>query len=73
MNKIPNKQVICEVLMEQAKEDKDIVALCSCLLYTSLNLSSRIISSPIPSRTAFRSIFGKRARFSILPPNSSVR
>lgn len=29
MNKIPNKQVICEVLMEQAKEDKDIVALCS--------------------------------------------
>lgn len=29
MNKIPNRQVICEVLMEQAKEDKDIVVLCS--------------------------------------------
>ena len=25
MNKIPNRQAICEVLMEQAKEDKDIV------------------------------------------------
>lgn len=29
MNKIPNRQVICEVLMERAKEDKDIVVLCS--------------------------------------------
>lgn len=29
MNKIPNRQVICEVLMEQAKTDKDIVVLCS--------------------------------------------
>lgn len=29
MNKIPNRQAICEVLMEQAKEDKDIVVLCS--------------------------------------------
>lgn len=29
MNKIPNRQVICEVLMEKAKEDKDIVVLCS--------------------------------------------
>ncbi|MFV0362682.1 MAG: transketolase family protein [Suipraeoptans sp.] len=29
MNKVPNKQVICEVLMEAAKTDKDIVALCS--------------------------------------------
>jgi len=29
MNKIPNRQVICEVLMEHAKEDKDIVVLCS--------------------------------------------
>ena len=29
MNKIANKQVICEVLMEAAKTDKDIVALCS--------------------------------------------
>lgn len=29
MNKIPNRQVICEVLMEQAKADKDIVVLCS--------------------------------------------
>lgn len=29
MNKIPNRQVICEVLMEQAKSDKDIVVLCS--------------------------------------------
>ena len=29
MNKIPNRQVICDVLMEQAKTDKDIVVLCS--------------------------------------------
>ncbi|MDO4648005.1 MAG: transketolase C-terminal domain-containing protein [Eubacteriales bacterium] len=29
MNKIPNRQAICEVLMEHAKEDKDVVVLCS--------------------------------------------
>ena len=29
MGKTANKQIICEVLMEAAKEDKDIVALCS--------------------------------------------
>jgi transketolase len=29
MNKIPNRQVICEVLMEHAKEDRDVVVLCS--------------------------------------------
>lgn len=29
MNKIPNRQVICETLMEKVKEDKSIVALCS--------------------------------------------
>lgn len=29
MNKIPNRQAICEVLMEEAKKDKDIVVLCS--------------------------------------------
>ncbi len=29
MTKIANKQVICDVLMEKAKTDKDIVALCS--------------------------------------------
>ena len=29
MGKTANKQMICEVLMEAAKEDKDIVALCS--------------------------------------------
>lgn len=29
MNKITNRQVICEVLMEHAKEDRDIVVLCS--------------------------------------------
>ena len=29
MNKIPNRKVICEVLMEKAKDDKDIVVLCS--------------------------------------------
>ena len=29
MSKIANKQMICEVLMEAAKTDKDIVALCS--------------------------------------------
>lgn len=29
MNKIPNRQAICEVLMERAKEDKDIIVLCS--------------------------------------------
>ena len=29
MNKISNRQVICEVLSEHAREDKDIVVLCS--------------------------------------------
>ncbi len=29
MNKIPNRQIICDVLIERAKEDKDIVVLCS--------------------------------------------
>ena len=29
MNKIPNRQAICNVFMEKAKEDKDIVVLCS--------------------------------------------
>ncbi len=29
MNKIANRQVICDVLVEAAKEDKEIVALCS--------------------------------------------
>lgn len=29
MNKIPNRQAICEVLMDKAKTDKDIFVLCS--------------------------------------------
>lgn len=29
MNKIPNRQVICDVLMERAAADRDIVVLCS--------------------------------------------
>ena len=29
MNKIPNRQAICNVLLEKAKEDKDIIVLCS--------------------------------------------
>ncbi len=29
MNKIPNRQAICSVLMEKAKEDKTIMVLCS--------------------------------------------
>lgn len=29
MNKIANRQAICDVLMEESKEDKDIVVLCS--------------------------------------------
>ncbi len=29
MNKIPNRQAICEVLMEKAATDKDIIVLCS--------------------------------------------
>lgn len=29
MNKIPNRQAICEVLMERAREDRSIVVLCS--------------------------------------------
>lgn len=29
MNKIPNRAAICQVLMEKAKENKDIVVLCS--------------------------------------------
>ena len=29
MNKIPNRQAICDVLLERAKTDRDIVVLCS--------------------------------------------
>ena len=29
MNKIANKQVICDVLMEHAQKDKDVIVLCS--------------------------------------------
>lgn len=29
MNKIPNRQAICDVLIEKANDDKDIVVLCS--------------------------------------------
>ena len=29
MNKIPNRQAICETLMEEVKNDRNIVALCS--------------------------------------------
>lgn len=29
MNKIPNRAAICQVLMDRAKEDRDIVVLCS--------------------------------------------
>lgn len=29
MNKIPNRKAICDVLLEKAKSDKDIVVLCS--------------------------------------------
>lgn len=29
MNKVPNRAVICDVLMEHAKTDKDITVLCS--------------------------------------------
>ncbi|HNX64888.1 MAG TPA: transketolase family protein, partial [Oscillospiraceae bacterium] len=29
MNKIANRQVICDVLIEKGKSDKDIVVLCS--------------------------------------------
>ena len=29
MNKIPNRQAICDVLIEKANTDKDIVVLCS--------------------------------------------
>lgn len=29
MNKIPNRQAICETLMERAKTDRDLVVLCS--------------------------------------------
>ena len=29
MNKLPNRQAICEVLLEKAKTDRDIVVLCS--------------------------------------------
>ena len=29
MNKVANKQVICDVLMEHAASDKDIIVLCS--------------------------------------------
>ena len=44
MNKIPNRQAICEVLMEKAQTDRDIVVLCS---------DSRGSASLAPFATAF--------------------
>ncbi len=44
MNKIPNRQAICDVLLEQAKTDKDIVVLCS---------DSRGSASMVPFFNAF--------------------
>lgn len=44
MNKIPNRQAICNVLIEKAKEDKDIVVLCS---------DSRGSASLVPFAEAF--------------------
>lgn len=29
MNRIPNRKAICDILLKQAKEDKDIIVLCS--------------------------------------------
>ena len=29
MNQIPNRQAVCEVLIDKAKDDKDIIVLCS--------------------------------------------
>lgn len=48
MNKIPNRQAICEVLMEQASTDKDMVVLCS---------DSRGSASLTPFADAFREQF----------------
>ena len=42
MNQIPNRQAVCEVLIDKAKDDKDIIVLCSCLLYTSTDRIGRI-------------------------------
>ncbi len=44
MNKIPNRQTICDVLLDKAKEDKEIVVLCS---------DSRGSASLAPFATAF--------------------
>ena len=44
MNKIPNRQAICEVLMEKAADDKNIVVLCS---------DSRGSASLVPFASAF--------------------
>lgn len=46
MNKIPNRQAICNVLMEKAGEDKDIMVLCS---------DSRGSASLAPLQKPFRS------------------
>ena len=50
MNKIANRQVICEVLMEHAKEDRDVVVLCS---------DSRGSASLAPFASAFPEQFGE--------------
>ena len=49
MNKIPNRKAICDTLMEAAKEDKDIVVLCSDsrgsaspVSYTHLTLPTKL-------------------------------
>lgn len=48
MNKIPNRQAICNVLLEKAKEDKDIMVLCS---------DSRGSASLAPFAEAFPRLF----------------
>lgn len=38
MNKIANKQVICDVLLEESNKDKDIVVLCSDLRFSIIGI-----------------------------------
>ena len=44
MNNIPNRKAICDVLVEKAQDDKDIIVLCS---------ASRASASMSPSSDAY--------------------
>ena len=66
MNKIPNRQAICEVLMKHAETDKDIVVLCSD---SRGSASLTPFANAYPEQFAFAVIWQSRVSF-VPPPRS---